>query len=135
MRHVVGPDVNRALRAHDRQAEVRLLEAGVANAREVSDRTVRQTEHRIDRVARNQPDTLRPLCRVRPRDRSAALRDACLAPLRCAPDVNHHVEDVAAEHEEILTAAPRILLAATAEFEHGADPPVLDEVASRRIGG
>ena len=42
---------------------------------------------------------------------------------------------MAAEHDQILAAAPRILLAAAAEFEHLSDPPILDQVAGRRVGG
>ena len=131
---MIRPEVNRPQRAGNREPEAGLLEPRVANAGEVADRPVGHAEHRRDRIAGDQPDALRALRGIRPRDRPAAHRSCRLAPLRFTTEVGHHVKQMAAEHPEILAATTLVFLAAAANLEHLPDPAVLDQIPGGGVG-
>ena len=133
MRHEVGANMNRTLRAHDREPEIRLLGSRLADARKIPRRPVGQAEHGAHRIAGDQPDLLRAGDGVGPRDRRTGLRDARHAPRGCAAEIRHHVEQVAAEHPQILATSAAVFLAAGTQLQNGADPPLFHEIAGGEI--
>ena len=67
--------------------------------------------------------------------RLAVLQYRAAAPQRLAAEVVDQVHDVAAQHPQVLAAAARVFLAASPEFQHFADRPVLDQLPDHRQPG
>ena len=81
----------------------------------------------MDFVARQKPDSFRPLPYLPALDPTAVFVDPAETPLGVAAKRTHQIHDVGAQHHQVLASSPSIFLAAAPQFEHVADRSLPDE--------